>query len=223
MHSHPYVGKNDVVRFEAAIGMPEHSCGARQPHASFEATLQRERGDASHRSLKRIPTALLLLCIYCSPVWGARVPTAVEFRAAYCHRIMQWSVQQMKSDRNMLEQELRARRRGDSLPARNAGFSDEALQDLLLRTQTEAADGHAGLEKLEQYLAPRTPDLESEALKAARQRADLDIQEIAELNSECGFRCAHGPDFEACLAEKCGGTDLLRRYRGCSNPSWLEN
>jgi hypothetical protein len=165
---------------------------------------------------------LLLLCTTHGPAWGARVPTAIEFRAAYCDRIMQWSVQQLKNDRNVLDQALRARRRGDSLPARNAGLSDEALEGLLLRTQKEAADERAVLEKLKQYLAPRLPDLESGALKAARQRADADIQEIAKLNSKCGFRCTHGPNFEACLVEKCSGTELLRRYRGCRNPSWLE-
>ena len=173
-------------------------------------------------SLKRFSTVLVLLCISHGPAWGARVPTAIEFRAAYCHRIMQWSVQQLKGDQNVLEQELRTRRSGDSLPARNAGLSDETLQDLLLRTQKEAADERAVLEKLKQYLAARLPDLESAALRAARQRADADIQEVAKLNSKCGFRCVHGPNFEACLMEKCGGTDLLRRYRGCRNPRWLE-
>lgn len=173
-------------------------------------------------SLTRFSTVLLILSVSPGPVWGAQVPTAIEFRAAYCHRIMQWSVQQLKSDQNMLEQELRARRHGDSLPARNAGLSDEALQSLLLRTQKEAADEHASLGKLKQYLAPRLPDLESGALKAASQRADADIQEIAKLNSKCGFQCTHGPNFEACLVKKCGGRDLLQRYRGCRNPSWLE-
>lgn len=174
-------------------------------------------------SLKRLSTVLLLLCISHGPAWGARVPNAIEFRAAYCHRIMQWSVRQLKSDGNVLEQELRARREGDSLPARNAGLSDAALRDLLLRTQKEAADEYATLEKLEQYLAPRLPDLESPALGAARQRADADILEVAKLNTKCGFRCAHGPDFEACLMKKCGGTHLLQRYRGCRNPGWLKS
>jgi len=171
--------------------------------------------------MKGLVAGLLLFQFASATAWAARVPTAIEFRAAYCVRIMQWSVHQLGNDRNMLEQQLQARRQGGSLPAENAGLSDETLQGMLRRTQKEAADEHAVLEKLQQYLEPRIPGLEPTALRAAKQRADADIQDIADLNSKCGFQCVHGPDFEACLAEKCGGKDLLRRFTGCRDKSWL--
>lgn len=172
-------------------------------------------------SMNRLAAGLLLLCITSATARAARVPTAVEFRTAYCHRIMQWSVRQLKSNQNVLEQELRARRQGGSPPAQHAGISDETLQAMLQRTQKEAADEHAVLEKLQQYLEPRIPDLDPAALSAAKQKANADIQDISDLNGKCGFRCAHGPDFEACLAEKCGAADLLRRFSGCRDPDWL--
>ncbi len=171
--------------------------------------------------MKRLVAGLLLFHMASATAWAARVPTAIEFRAAYCLRIMQWSVRQRSSDQSMLEQELRARRQGASLPARNAGLSDETLQDMLQRTQAEAVKEHASLGKLQQYLEPRIPALEPEALRAASQRADADIQAIADLNGKCGFKCTHGPDFEACLAEKCDAKDLLRRFSGCRDPGWL--
>lgn len=171
--------------------------------------------------MKGLVAGLLLSYIASTAAWAARVPTAIEFRAAYCFRIMQWSVRQRQSNQNMLEQELQARRQAGSLPARNAGLSDETLQEMLQRTQKEAADEHAILEKLQRYLEPRSPDLEPEALSAAKQRAEADIQAIAEVNSKCGFKCAHGPDFEACLAEKCEARSLLQRFSGCRDPSWL--
>ena len=171
--------------------------------------------------MKGVVAGLLLFQFASATAWAARVPTAIEFRAAYCVRIMQWSVRERSSNQKMLEQELQARRQGGSLPARNAGLSDETLQEMLQRTQKEAAKEQAILEKLQNYLGPRQPGLEPESLRAAKQRAEADIQEIADLNSKCGFQCVHGPDFEACLAEKCGGKDLLRRFTGCRDKSWL--
>jgi hypothetical protein len=170
--------------------------------------------------MKGLAAGLLLFYVASATAVG-RVPTAVEFRAAYCARIMQWSVWQQSSNQNMLEQELQARRQGGSLSARNAGLSDETLQDMLRRTQAEAVKEHASLGKLQQYLEPRIPTLEPEALRAASQRADADIQAIADLNGKCGFKCTHGPDFEICLAEKCDAKDTLRRFSGCRDPGWL--
>jgi len=92
---------------------------------------------------------------------------------------------------------------------------------MLRRSQEEAVSEHAVLEKLQQYFEPRISNLEPAALGAAKQRADADIPAIADLNGKCGFQCAHGSDFEACLAEKCGGKQLLQHLRGCRDPSWL--
>jgi len=135
--------------------------------------------------------------------------------------MMQWSVRQLSSDQNVLEQELLARRQGGSPPAENAGLSDEKLEGMLRRSQEEAASEHAVLDRLQQYLEPRISDLEPAALRAAKQRADADIQEIADLNSKCGFKCVHGLDFEVCLAERCGGKQLLQRFTGCRDRRWL--
>jgi len=172
--------------------------------------------------MKRLAAALSLFLFSHAAAWAARVPTAVEFRAAYCVRIMQWSVRERSSDQRMLQEELQARR-GGSLPERNAGLSDETLQKMLKQTQKEAAKEQAVLRKLQSYLQPRLAGLEPESLSAAKQRAAADIQEVADLNSTCGFKCAHGPDFEACLAEKCDAKQLLQRFSGCRDPTWLEH
>ena len=171
--------------------------------------------------MKGIIADLLLFHIASATTWAARLPTAVRFRAAYCVRMMQWLVRQLSSDQNVLEPELQGRRQGESLPAQNAGLPDEKLQGMLRRSQEEAASEHAVLEKLQQYLEPRISNLEPAALGAAKQRADADIQAIANLNRKCGFQCAHGLDFEACLADKCGGKQLLQRFSGCRDPGWL--
>jgi len=171
--------------------------------------------------MKGIIADLLLFHIASATTWAARLPTAVRFRAAYCVRMMQWLVRQLSSDQNVLEPELQGRRQGESLPAQNAGLPDEKLQRMLRRSQEEAASEHAVLDRLQQYFEPRISNLEPAALGAAQQRADADIQAIADLNGKCGFQCAHGPDFEACLAEKYGGKQLLQRFSGCRDPSWL--
>jgi len=171
--------------------------------------------------MKLIVAGLLLFHVASASAWAARLPTAIEFRAAYCVRMMQWSVRQLSSDQNVLEQELLARRQGGSPPAENAGLSDEKLEGMLRRSQEEAASEHAVLDRLQQYLEPRISDLEPAALRAAKQRADADIQEIADLNSKCGFKCVHGLDFEVCLAERCGGKQLLQRFTGCRDRRWL--
>jgi hypothetical protein len=172
--------------------------------------------------MKSLFSGLLLLHIVSAPAWAARVPSDVEFRAAYCSRIMQWAVSQRHSDESMLEQELQARHQGQ-LPKWRAGLSDETLQEMLQRSQRETASDRAALEKLQRYLEPRISGLEPEAMSAAKQRAEADMQSIADLNGKCGFKCAHGPDFEACLAEKCGAEELIKRFAGCRNPSWLSN
>ena len=129
---------------------------------------------------------------------------------------------QRQSDESMLEQELRARHEG-LLAKWRAGLSDETLQEMLQRSQRDAASDRAALEKLQRYLEPRISSLEPDAIKAAKQRAEADMQSIADLNGKCGFKCAHGPDFESCLAEKCGAEDLTKRFIGCRDSSWLSN
>ena len=172
--------------------------------------------------MKSLAGALLLLHFASTPAWAARVPSAVEFRAAYCSRILQWSVRQRQSDESMLEQELQARHQG-LLPKWRAGLSDETLQEMLQRSQKDAVSDRAALEKLQRYLEPRISGLEPEAMSAAKQRAEADMQSIADLNGTCGFKCAHGPDFEACLAEQCAAEELIKRFAGCRDPSWLSN
>jgi len=172
--------------------------------------------------MKALIAGLLLFYLASAPTWAARVPSAVEFRAAYCSRILQWSVHQRQSDESMLEQELRARREG-LLPKWRAGLSDETLQEMLQRSKKEAVSDRAASVKLRRYLEPRISSLEPEAMSAAKQRAEADMESVADLNGKCGFKCAHGPDFEACLAEECGAEELIKRFTGCRDPSWLSN
>jgi len=172
--------------------------------------------------MSALVSGLLLLYSVIAPARAARVPTAVEFRAAYCSRILLWSMHQRQGDESMLEQELRARHQG-LLPKWRAGLSDETLQEMLQRSQNESASDRAALETLLRYLEPRIPGLEPHAMSAAKQRAEADMQSIADLNGTCGFKCAHGLDFEACLAEECGAEELIKRFTGCRDPSWLWN
>jgi len=66
--------------------------------------------------MKRIVASLLLFHLASATRSATRVPTAIEFRAAYSVRMMQRSARQLSSDQNVLEQVLQARRKADRSP-----------------------------------------------------------------------------------------------------------
>ena len=120
----------------------------------------------------RLAAALALLCSASTAAWSGRLPTAIEFRTAYCIPMITWSLQQLDDQQRMLEHELRARsHRG--LPARYAGVSDGSLQASLKSSRKQSASEHSALHRLQQYLAasrPRTRSSRPQTGRPARGR-----------------------------------------------------
>ena len=170
--------------------------------------------------MTRLAAALGLLCCVSTAAWGERLPTAIEFRTAYCIPMLKWSLQQLNDQQRILENELRARRHRD-LPARYAGVSDGSLQASLKSSREQSASEQSALHRLQRYLRPLIPGLDPAALRAAAQRAAADTEQITKVTGKCRVRCVPEHDFRACMIRQCGGKDLWRRFAGCGKPSWL--
>jgi hypothetical protein len=173
-------------------------------------------------SMVRLAAALGLLCSVSTAAWGERLPSAIEFRTAYCIPMIKWSLQQLDDQQGMLEIELVARRRGD-LPAYYAGVSDGSLRASLESSQKQSARERLALHRLQRYLEPLIPGLDPAALRAAAQRAAADTRQLAELTGKCRVKCVPERDYQACLMRQCDGKDLWQRFAGCRNPNWLKH
>jgi hypothetical protein len=118
------------------------------------------------------PAAGLLL-LGSTAAWGERLPTAIEFRTAYCIPMIKWTFQQLDDQQRILKDELRTRR-PKGLPARCAGIPDDSLQAALKVSQERSASERSALHRLQAYFTPLIPDLDPSALRAAAQRATAD-------------------------------------------------
>jgi len=170
--------------------------------------------------MTRLAALLALFCSVSTVAWGERLPTALEFRAAYCIPMVKWSLQQLEDQQGMLEVELRARRRGD-LPAYYAGVSDESLRASLKSSRKQSATEQSALHRLQRFLEPAIPGLDRAALEAAARRAASDTKQISEATGQCRVKCVPEQDYLACMIRQCGGKDLWRRFEGCTKPNWL--
>ena len=178
-------------------------------------------GSGVRRFMTRLAAALALLCGASTLAWGERLPSAIDFRTAYCIPMIKWSLQQLDDQQGMLEIELHARRRGD-LPAYYAGVSDSSLRASLKSSQKQSASEQSALHRLQRYLKPLIPELDPVALRAAAQRAAADTKQLAEMTGKCRVKCVPERDYQACLMRHCDGKDLWRRFAGCRNPNWLK-
>lgn len=169
-------------------------------------------------SMTRLTAALVLLCSVSTAAWGERLPTALEFRAAYCIPMIKWSLRQLDDQQGMLEIELRARHHGD-LPAFYAGVSDSSLRASLESSRKQSASEQSALHRLQRYLNPLLPELDPAALSAAAQRAAADTKQLAELTGKCRVKCMPERDYQACMIRQCGGKHVWRRFAGCRKPN----
>ena len=111
-----------------------------------------------------------------------------------------------------------------------AGSSREApaMREQWIKTSAELLEGLANLEgvlfRLQAYMLPRIPALDSLALASAIRQGDADFQESKLVANRCAVECdaAHASNEspQACSAS-CGNNSLLTRVSACQSPTWL--
>ena len=110
-----------------------------------------------------------------------------------------------------------------------AGSSEApATREEWIKTSAELLQGLANLEgvlyRLQAYMLPRIPALDSLALAAAIREGDEDFQESKLVANRCAVECDAPPatneSQQACSAS-CGNNPVLTRVTACESPTWL--
>ena len=104
-----------------------------------------------------------------------------------------------------------------------------ALRQQWIDTSAELLQGLARLEtlryRLQAYMLPRIPALDSLALAAALRQGDEDFQESRAVADRCAVECnaqqAANQQPVACSAASCSDKAPLSRVSACAKPTWL--
>ncbi len=97
-----------------------------------------------------------------------------------------------------------------------------------IATSAELLQGLAALEsvryRLQVYMLPRIPELDSLALATAVRQGDNDFQESRVVADRCAVECdpqrSPGAEPLRCTAS-CGSQGVIGRISACQNPVWL--
>lgn len=134
-------------------------------------------------------------------------PSDADVHTAYCVPVLKWQIgiirQMAKSPANpvpLLHQ-----------------WVDDARQ-LLPQLQ-------ATLNRFEEYLVPRSMNLDTAPLVAASMRAEADIQQFGLQSDRCSAQC-FGPDRgddaqQRSCWDTCVDNSVIERIGACRTPSWL--
>lgn len=172
----------------------------------------------------------LLLCVlaavFLAPTAFAQrpLPTDTELRAAYCVRVLQSDIANLQSLRAGIDESVA---RINEVPP--------DLQQQVLRTLQESkrdlphmiSERETALNRVQLFILPRIPYLDSTALLAATRRADSDLQGSATVGSKCVRECSElkrgdgADDRSAPCMRACMGGELQSRLETCRNPMWL--
>jgi hypothetical protein len=103
-----------------------------------------------------------------------------------------------------------------------------ALRQQWIDTSAELLQGLANLEvvryRLQAYMLPRIPALDSFALAAAMRQGDADFQESSTVGDRCASECNAPPATNqqplVCSAS-CSNQGSLNRVSACEKPTWL--
>src|SRR6516162_4729538 len=110
-----------------------------------------------------------------------------------------------------------------------AGSSEvPAMREQWIKTSAELLQGLANLEgvlyRLQSYMLPRIPALDSSALASAIRQGNADFQESQLVANRCAVECdapqVTNESSQACSAS-CGNSALLTRVAACQSPTWL--
>jgi hypothetical protein len=144
-----------------------------------------------------------------------QVPSDDELRCMYC-------IEVIRAEIDLQHHMISA--------ADDAAGSSEApaMREQWIKTSAELLQGLANLEgvlyRLQSYMLPRIPALDSLALAAAIREGDADFQESKLIANRCAVECTapHVTDesSHAC-SSSCGNDALLTKVTACQNPTWL--
>jgi hypothetical protein len=144
-----------------------------------------------------------------------QAPSDDELRSMYCIEVIRAEVE---LQRHMI-----------SAADEAAGSSAQpAMREQWINTSAELLQGLAKLEqvlyRLQAYMLPRIPALDSLALASAIRQGDADFQESKLVANRCAVECdaLHASDEspQACSGT-CGDSALLTRVSECQSPTWL--
>jgi hypothetical protein len=103
-----------------------------------------------------------------------------------------------------------------------------ALRQPWIDTSAELLQGLAKLEvvryRLQAYMLPRIPALDSSALAAAMRQGDGDLEESRAAADRCAAECTASQAMNqqpVLCSASCSDAALLRRISDCEKPTWL--
>ena len=149
------------------------------------------------------------------PAAEPRAPNESELRSMYCVSVVR---EEIGLQNHMIT---------SSSEAASSAPTPEQRQKWL-DTSTELLQGLQRLEsvmgRLQAYMLPRIPQLDSLALGVAIRKGAADFQESRTMADRCAVACnpANTPNeqLQSCSAG-CSDNALLSRVSGCDNPTWL--
>jgi hypothetical protein len=101
------------------------------------------------------------------------------------------------------------------------------LRQQWIDTTAELLQGLAKLEvalyRLQAYMLPRIPALDSSALATAMRQGDADFQEARVVADRCAAECnsPQATNQQPACSTSCGDKDALSRISACAKPTWL--
>jgi hypothetical protein len=177
-------------------------------------TLQRMRA----RGVRPKWAALLLSPLAAAPALSAaepRAPNDNELRSMYCVSVVR---EEIGLQQHLIASSDEAASNAATPELRQQWISTSA--ELLQRLQK--LEGVLG--RLQAYMLPRIPALDSLALGTAIRKGDADFQESRAIADRCAAQCdaAHAVNEQlTSCSSSCSDNALLTRVNACDNPTWL--
>ena len=173
---------------------------------------------ASPWPVKHLPCgALLLSALSVSTAAAAQqhAPSGDELRSMYCVEVLRAEID--------LQHHLIS-----ASDAAAASAITPELRQQWIDTSSELLQGLAKLEvvryRIQAYMLPRIPALDSSALATAMRQGDSDFHESRVIADNCAAECNPGQTSNqqpSVCSAACGDKDLLSRVSACDKPTWL--
>ena len=162
---------------------------------------------------------VLLLSALCAAAANAtaqqRAPSEDELHSIYCVEVIRAQI--------TLQQHL------VSAASEAAGTAQPESREQWLATSAELLQRQAKLEqvlyRLQAYMLPRIPTIDSLPLASEIRRATADIEDLKVISDTCAGDCGQ-PAHTDSQQPRAGSASwsqaaLLDRVRGCENPTWI--